>query len=106
MVVLFVLMSIVHRQASVLAPATFIEHDPQIPSLHDRRKVKVGSISFLILMRASSTIGPHLDEMQADALELNTDGNLFRYRVYFFKNKQKRCYFDSIPLDINTVKSP
>lgn len=28
-------------------------HEPQIPSRHERRKVRVGSISFLILMRAS-----------------------------------------------------
>ncbi len=33
-----------------------IEHTP---SLQERRNVNVGSISFLILMRASRTIGPH-----------------------------------------------
>lgn len=38
------------RQARVLTPSMFIAHDPQIPSRHDRRKVKVGSISFLILI--------------------------------------------------------
>ena len=31
-----------------------------IPSLHDLLNVRVGSISFLILIRASSTIGPHV----------------------------------------------
>lgn len=31
-----------------------------LPSLHERLKVSVGSMSFLILMRASRTIGPHL----------------------------------------------
>ena len=36
-------------------------HDPQIPSRQDRRKASVLSISFLILIRASSVIGPHLD---------------------------------------------
>jgi len=44
--------------ASVLAPSTVIAHDPQMPSRHDRRNVSVGSISFLILMSASRTIGP------------------------------------------------
>src|SRR5665213_623055 len=33
---------------------------PQTPSRHDRRKVSVWSTSFLILIRASSTIGPHV----------------------------------------------
>jgi hypothetical protein len=47
------------RQARVLTPSMFIAHDPQIPSRHERRKVRVGSISFLILMRASSIMGPH-----------------------------------------------
>ena len=47
-----------HRHASVLVPSMFIEHEPQMPSRHERRKVSVGSISFLILSRASSTIGP------------------------------------------------
>ncbi len=36
----------------------FIAQDPHIPSLHDRLNVNVGSISFLILINASSTIGP------------------------------------------------
>ncbi len=31
-----------------------------LPSLHERLKVSVGSISFFILMRASRAIGPHL----------------------------------------------
>jgi len=51
--------SIRHRHASVLLPFIFIAHDPQIPSRQERRKVSVGSISFLILIRASSTMGPH-----------------------------------------------
>ena len=33
----------------------FMAHDPQIPSRQDRLKVTVGSISFLILIKASST---------------------------------------------------
>ena len=46
------------RHASVLAPSMVMAHDPQMPSRQDRRNVSVGSISFLILMRASRTIGP------------------------------------------------
>jgi hypothetical protein len=45
-------------QASVLVPSMFMAHEPQMPSRHDRRKVSVGSISFLILISASRTIGP------------------------------------------------
>lgn len=48
-------LSIRHRQARVLTPSMFMAHEPQIPSRHDRRKVSVGSTSFLILMSASST---------------------------------------------------
>src|SRR5207342_1300521 len=33
---------------------------PQMPSRQERRKVSVGSISFLILISASRTIGPQL----------------------------------------------
>ena len=47
-------------QARWLPPSMFIAQEPQIPSRQDRRKVSVGSISFLILISASSTIGPHL----------------------------------------------
>ncbi len=46
------------RQASVLPPSMFIAHEPQMPSRQERRKVSVGSISFLILISASRTIGP------------------------------------------------
>src|SRR5688500_7290783 len=46
-------------QASVLVPSMFIAHEPQMPSRQERRKVSVGSISFLILISASRTIGPH-----------------------------------------------
>ena len=52
-------MSILQRQASVLLPLMFIAHEPQMPSRQERRNVSVGSSSFLILMSASSTIGPH-----------------------------------------------
>eukprot|EP00964_Phaeocystis_antarctica_P020266 scaffold11189_cov54-Phaeocystis_antarctica.AAC.2 len=46
------------RHASVFVPSMFIEHEPQMPSRHERRNVSVGSISFLILIRASRTMGP------------------------------------------------
>jgi len=49
-----------HKQARVFPPLMFIEQEPQIPSRQERRKVSVGSISFLILIKASNTMGPHL----------------------------------------------
>jgi hypothetical protein len=36
----------------------FMAQDPQIPSRQERRKVKVGSTSFLILINASRIMGP------------------------------------------------
>lgn len=53
------LSSIRLMQANVLMPPMFIEHEPQMPSRHERRNVSVGSISFLIFSNASSTIGAH-----------------------------------------------
>ena len=47
-------------QARVLTPPIFIAHDPQMPSLQDLLNVTVESISFLILMSASRTMGPHV----------------------------------------------
>lgn len=47
--------SIRHKQAKVFWPSIFIAHEPQIPSRQERRKVRVGSRSFFILMRASKT---------------------------------------------------
>ena len=52
--------SILQIQANVLEPPMFMAQEPQIPSRHERRKVRVGSISFLILIRASRTMGPQL----------------------------------------------
>jgi hypothetical protein len=49
-------------QAKVFVPPMFIEHEPQMPSRHDRRKVNVGSTSFLILIKASKIIGPQLHQ--------------------------------------------
>lgn len=48
--VLVVSLSIRHKHASVLHPSMFIAHEPQIPSRQDRRKVREGSDSFLILI--------------------------------------------------------
>jgi hypothetical protein len=45
-------------QASVFMPSMFIEHDPQIPSRHERRKVSVGSMVLLIQISPSRIIGP------------------------------------------------
>ncbi len=57
-----------HRQASVFPALMFMAQEPQIPSRQERRNVSVGSISFLILMRASSTIGPHLQNKNHSAM--------------------------------------
>jgi hypothetical protein len=48
----------IHKQAKVLDPPMFMAQLPQIPSLQDRRNVRVGSVSFLIRMIASNTMGP------------------------------------------------
>ena len=45
-------------QARRLPPSMTIAQEPQIPSRQDRRNDSVGSISFLILISASRTIGP------------------------------------------------
>ena len=47
-------------QARELQPPIFMAQEPQMPSLHDLLKVRVGSISLLILIKASSTMGPQL----------------------------------------------
>lgn len=59
-------------QASVLVPPIFIEHEPQIPSRHDRRNVRVGSISFLILINASKIIGPQLYKRKSIEREIKS----------------------------------
>jgi hypothetical protein len=50
----------IHKQARVLTPSMFIAQLPQMPSLQLRRKVRVGSTSFLMRISASSIIGPVL----------------------------------------------
>lgn len=50
----------VHRHASVLTPSIFMAQLPQIPSRQLRRKVKLGSTSFLIRIKASNIMGPVL----------------------------------------------
>ena len=45
-------------QARVLRPPMFMAHEPQMPSRHERRNDRVGSIVFLMWIRASRTIGP------------------------------------------------
>lgn len=56
LVVLAVSFSIRHKQANVLTPSMFIAQLPQMPSRQERRKVSVGSISFLILICMVFTI--------------------------------------------------
>jgi hypothetical protein len=48
----------IHKQARVLVPSMFMAQLPQIPSLQLRRKVKVGSTSFFMRIKASKNIGP------------------------------------------------
>ncbi len=55
--VLAVSFSIRHKQARVFTPSMFIAQDPHMPSRHDRRKVRVGSDSFLILSCGIKTDG-------------------------------------------------
>jgi len=38
----------------------FIAHEPQMPSRQERLNVRLASVSFLILISASRTIGPQL----------------------------------------------
>ncbi len=53
----------------------FMAQEPQIPSRQERRKVRVGSISFLILIKASSTIG-RLVEIKSVGLKTRLLGRL------------------------------
>ena len=47
------------RHASPFCPFMFMAQEPQMPSRQERRKVSVGSCSFLIFMSTSSIMGPH-----------------------------------------------
>ena len=49
------------RQARQFLPFMFMAQEPHIPSLQDLLNAKVGSISFLIRIRASRTMGPQSD---------------------------------------------
>lgn len=62
--------------ARVLTPPIFIAQDPHIPSLQDLLNVKVGSISFLILIKASRTMGPHLQNTN-----INNIGKLWQFNT-------------------------
>ena len=72
--------------ARVFVPPIFIAQDPQIPSRQERRKVKVGSISFFILISASNTMGPQLFN---------------RIRFFNFKQSQKYIFNNKIILNIS-----
>src|SRR3546814_17701602 len=58
--------SIAVVQARPFLPLIFIEQEPQIPSRHDRRKVREESCSLFILKRASSTIGRQLSRSRSE----------------------------------------
>lgn len=85
------------------------------PSLQERRKVRVESISFLILISASRTIGPQLQEQETDQVKKGNNASSVRRKSWQFsgisirrgENKQwntdvllgsMKCYktFDSI----------
>eukprot|EP01043_Picozoa_sp_COSAG02_P009102 COSAG02_NODE_304_length_25204_cov_11.025095_8_plen_69_part_00 len=54
------------------APSMFIAQEPQMPSRHERRKVRVVSSSFLILIKASSTCAARGDEHAAGSASPHT----------------------------------
>ena len=64
-----------HKHANVLTPSMFMAHEPQIPSLHDRRKVRVGSTSFLILIIASRIYAK-------ESITVRTEPQISRSRAY------------------------
>ena len=47
------------RHARPFCPFMFMAQEPQMPSRQERRKVRVGSCSFLIFISTSSIMGPH-----------------------------------------------
>ena len=68
--------------ARVLTPPMFMAQDPQIPSRQDRRKVRVGSCSFLILTKASNTIGPTAFKSRVYSCKVKSNVTLnARYKV-------------------------
>ena len=69
-------------QARVLTPPIFIAQDPQIPSRQDLLKVSVGSISFLILIRASKTIGPQVFKSTSYSCILGLSPGLSGFHLY------------------------
>ena len=70
---------IYHKQARVFEPLMFIEHEPQMPSRHDLLNVSVGSCSFLILIRASRTIVPHLSEKKCANVASSLGVNILKW---------------------------
>src|SRR5438309_1065346 len=80
-------------QASVLVPSIFIEHDPQMPSPQERRKVSVGSMAFLIQISASSTIGPQLSQSGRPGARL-------------WRSRSRRCRSEVSPRRLTRAKRP
>ena len=69
-------------QAKVLTPPMFIAQEPQIPSRQDRLKVRVGSISFLILIKASKTMGPQVFKSTSYSCILGLSPGLSGFQRY------------------------
>src|SRR5690242_11908366 len=84
--------SIALMQARVLTPSMFIAQEPHTPSRQERRKVKVVSISFFILISASSTIGPQ----SARSIEYVSTVGLWPLSAFhrWTWNRGGRCAFD------------
>src|SRR3546814_2558257 len=83
--------SIAVVQARPFFPSMFIEQEPQMPSRQDLRKVTVLSTSFLILISASSTIGPHSSRSTRSEEHTSELQPLMRisYAVFCLKKKNK-----------------
>lgn len=80
-------------QASVLTPPMFMAQEPQIPSRQERLNVNVESSWFLILIKASKTIGPQLWEWRWLYLIWHHQ-NIFN--TYEFKSILYSCIFGLI----------
>src|SRR6478672_10341721 len=73
------ILSVAMVHASVLVPSMFMEHEPQMPSRQERRKVSVGSITFFIQISASSTIGAN--NLRMDTYFVDLDDRLSQLLV-------------------------
>ena len=74
-------------QARVLVPPIFIEHEPHIPSRHERRKVNVESISFFIYFSADAA-----DEKLYSKLRVNCQLNKVLKNIERFQKIRETQY--------------